>query len=54
VAIRRGGRAFGSVRGRKVLQSHTYAGSSARALMAAEAVLNLLPAWLEPGLVLSQ
>lgn len=43
VLIRRGARAFGEVPGRKVLQSHTYAAASARALMAAEATLNMLP-----------
>eukprot|EP01046_Picozoa_sp_COSAG06_P038143 COSAG06_NODE_4378_length_4316_cov_1.604221_1_plen_578_part_10 len=43
VVVRRGAKAFGAVAGRKVMQSHTYAGASARALMAAEATLNMLP-----------
>ena len=43
VILRRGAKRFGAVPGRKVLQSHTYAGASARALMAAEATLNTLP-----------
>lgn len=47
VLIRRGGKAFGAVPGRKVMQSHTYAGASARALLAAEATLNMLPEQFE-------
>jgi len=43
VLIRHGGKRFGEVAGRKVMQSHTYAGASARALMAAEVTLNMLP-----------
>eukprot|EP01043_Picozoa_sp_COSAG02_P066308 COSAG02_NODE_10276_length_1980_cov_0.836789_2_plen_541_part_01 len=43
VLVRRGAKEFGAVPGRKVMQSHTYAGASARALMAAEATLNMLP-----------
>ena len=46
VILRRGAKRFGAVPGRKVLQSHTYAGASARALMAAEATLNTLPSVL--------
>lgn len=43
VLVRRGAKEFGAVPGRKVMQSHTYSGASARALMAAEATLNMLP-----------
>jgi len=43
--VRRGARALGA-EGRSVLQSHTYSGASTRALMAGQAVLEELPAWL--------
>jgi len=46
VALRRGAAALGSS-GRSVLQMHTYAGSSSRALLSAAAVLDELPSWYD-------
>jgi adenosylmethionine-8-amino-7-oxononanoate aminotransferase len=44
VMIRRGAKALGA-RGRSALQSHTYSGSSALALLAGAQTLNTIPLW---------
>lgn len=45
-AILKQGRSLLATHGRTVMQSHTYAGSSVRALMTATAVLQQIPDWL--------
>ena len=45
-AILKQGRSLLATNGRSVMQSHTYAGSSVRALMTATAVLQEIPHWL--------
>ena len=45
-AILKEGRSLLATNGRTVMQSHTYAGSSVRALMTATAVLQEIPRWL--------
>ena len=48
VIVRRGARLLGA-EARSVLQGHTYAGSSTRALMAGQAVLEDIGEWAEHG-----